>query len=181
MTLLDEIVEKTVDSYRVVFAVTSVVAVVLTIAQQNWIGLLVLGPLLAVVYFLGLHVVGWVLGELVDRSLIIKDIQHRRILEINKRLEDGTLEAGSEELEKMMKHAGLRPLSIITVHGPVFGKHADTDLHEWVDAKEGSEGEVLRYAYVGQAEFDQDGTVNTPSEENDYIVLNGYLYEHAKS
>ena len=177
MTKLDEVVSKVVETYRSVFLVTSIIAFVLTVFQQNWLGLLVLGPILAVSYFLGLHFVGWLLSKIIDPSVMVEELRARRIAEINRKLDAGELQAESPELEAEMVKAGLKPLNIIVARGPVFGKQFGADLLEWVDAKEGLNGQVNRYVYVGQAEFEPDGTVITPNDDSLFLVLDGVLYE----
>ena len=177
MTKLDEVVLKVVETYRSVFLVTSIVAFVLTVLQQNWIGLIVLGPLLAISYFVGLYLVGWLLSKMIDPSVMLEELRAKRIAEINRKLDAGELQAESPELEAEMVKAGLKPLNIIVQRGPVFGKQFGAELLEWVDAKEGLNGQVNRYVYVGQAQFEPDGTVITPNDESLFLVLDGVLYE----
>lgn len=177
MTKIDEVVSKVVETYRSVFLITAVVAIGLTIFQQNWIGLIALGPLLLITYFVGLHVVGWLLSKLIHPSWLAEELRNKRIAEINRKLDAGELQAESPELEAEMVKAGLKPLNIIVEKGPVFGRQFDVDLHEWIDAKEGLNGSINRYSYIGQAKFEPDGTVITPNDDSLFLVLDGVLYE----
>ncbi len=93
MTRLDVIVEKVVDSYRLTFLIASATAIVLTALQQNWIGLIVIVPILVLMYFAGLFLVGFVLSKLIHPTVLIEDIRNRRIAEINRRLDAGELVA----------------------------------------------------------------------------------------
>ena len=178
MTRLDALIERVVEGYRSVFMVTSVVAIVLTVAQQNWLGLIFLIPILIGSYFIGLWLTGQILAMFIDRDLLRDGIQINRIQILNEKLESGELTVDDPKLAKEMKRAGLRPLSLITEKGPIFGRQFDANLHEWIDAKEG-DADVGRYVYKGQAEFDTDGTVfiQDQSEKSLYLVLDGILYE----
>ena len=178
MTRLDTLVGRVVEGYRSVFMVTSVIAIVMTVAQQNWIGLIALIPMLIVGYFAGLWVTGQVLSIFISKDLLRDEFQTRRIQVLNEKLESGELTADDPRLAEEMVRAGLRPLSLITEKGPIFGRQYDADLHEWIDAKEGDAG-VGRYVYKGRAIFDTDGTVSIPDQDikNLYLVLDGVLYE----
>lgn len=178
MTRLDQLVENVVEGFRSIFKVAAVIAIVLTIFQGNWIGLIFLGPLLVCGYFGGLWLTGQLLSLLVPKELLREEFQAKRIQIINEKLESGELTVDDPALAVEMEKAGLRPLSVITEKGPIFGRQFDADLHEWIDAKEGKHGEG-RYVYKGKAEFEADGTVSIPdqSSKNLYLVLDGILYE----
>ena len=178
MTQLDVVVERTIDTYRKVFLVAGVIGVGSCLLEGELIAALIAAVLLSVSYYLGLFVVGFLLSKLIPRTYLIEELRTKRINDINRRLDDGTLEAGSEELETLMTKAGLGPLHVITAYGPVFGRQFDAELFEWLDAKKGREGDLLRYVFVGQAQFDSDGCVETPNDTGVFLVLDGFLYEH---
>ncbi len=178
MTRLDALVEQVVEGFRTVFKITACVAVALTIFEGNWIGLLMLGPLLIVTYFGGLWLLGQVLSFMVPKEFLREEFQAKRIQIINEKLESGELTVDDPNLAVEMEKAGLRPLSVITEKGPIFGRQFDANLHEWIDAKEGKYGEG-RYVYKGKAMFEADGTVSIPDQnmKSLYLVLDGILYE----
>lgn len=178
MTQLDSIVERTVETYRKVFLLASAIAIGLCLFQGEYLAAVGAAFLLFVSYYIGLFIVGHILARIVPKGFLIEELRTKRINEINRRLDEGTLEAGSEELETLMTKAGLEPLHVITGYGPVFGKQFDANLYEWLTAKKGREGEDLRYVYVGAAQFDSDGCVETPNDEGVFLVLDGFLYEH---
>lgn len=178
MTQLDLIVERTVETYRKCFLLASVIAIGICLFQGEYLAAVGAAFLLSISYHIGLFLVGHILARLVPKGFLIEELRTKRINEINARLDDGTLEAGSEELETLMTKAGLEPLHVISGYGPVFGKQFDAEMYEWLDAKKGREGDVLRYVYVGTAQFDSDGCVETPNDEGVFLVLDGFLYEH---
>jgi len=178
MTQLDSIVERTVQTYRKVFFLASAIAIGLCLLQGEYLAAVGAAFLLFVSYYIGLFIVGHILARIVPKGFLIEELRKRRINEINQRLDEGTLEAGSEELETLMTKAGLEPLHVITGYGPVFGKQFDALMYEWLDAKKGREGENLRYMFVGAAQFDSDGCVEIPNDEGVFLVLDGFLYEH---
>jgi len=146
------------------------------VVQGQFVAALVALVIFGATYHLGLIVLGHLLARWLPEEVLMQDLQSRRIAEINSRLQDGSLEAGSEELETMMKHAGLEPLSVVGARGPVFGKQFDAELYEWIEAKKGREGEVLRYTYIGEAQFDEDGCVQATDDSGEFIVLDGFMY-----
>lgn len=178
MTRLDQLVENVVEGFRSTFLVVSIIAIVFTIWHQNWMGLIFLGPILVITYFAGLWLTGQVLSLIVSKDLLREEFQTKRIQLINEKLESGELTVDDPKLAAEMERAGLRPLSVITGKGPIFGRQFDADLHEWIDAKEGKHG-VGRYTFVGQAQWEEDGTVSIPKshESSLYLVLDGVLYE----
>lgn len=178
MTRLETLVGNVVEGYRTVFATAAFVAFVHTILQGNWIGLLVSIPVLVVSYFFGLWLISQVLVFLVPKEYLLEEFRAKRIQVLNKKLEDGEIDVDDPHLADEMKKAGLRPLSVITEKGPVFGRQFDANLHEWIDAKEGDAG-VGRYTYKGKAFFEPDGTVSIPdmNTKNLFLVLDGILYE----
>jgi hypothetical protein len=179
MTQLDLIVERTVETYRKCFIFAAVLAIGSCIYDGMYWAALISAGILFVLYYLGLYVVGHTLAAIVPKAYLIEELRTKRIREINERLDAGTLEAGSEELETLMTKAGLEPLHVIAGYGPVFGKQFDALMYEWLDAKKGREGDLLRYVFVGQAQFDHDGCVETPNNEGVFLVLDGFLYEHS--
>lgn len=139
---------------------------------------LILIPILVGAYFCGLVIIAQVLQSSLSEDEVISVVQRYKIQSINERLADGTLEPGSNELEALMAEAGLEPLTVIVQLGPIFGHLGDVSLHDWIDAKKGSDGETLRYEYVGKAVFEVDGTVQVTDEKFSYIVIDGILYRH---
>jgi hypothetical protein len=178
MTQLDLIVERTVETYRKCFIFAAVLAIGSCIYDGLYWAALISAGVLSVLYYLGLFVVGHALAAILPKTYLIEELRTQRIKDINRRLDEGTLEAGSEELETLMTKAGLEPLHVITGYGPVFGKQFDALMYEWLDARKGREGDLLRYTFVGQAQFDSDGCVETPNETGIFLVLDGFLYEH---
>jgi hypothetical protein len=178
MTRLDLIVERTVETYRKVFLLASAIAIGSCLFQGEFVSALIAAILLFISYYIGLYLVGFILSKMIPKTVLIEELRTKRINEINARLDDGTLEAGSEELETLMTKAGLEPLHVISAYGPVFGKQFDAEMYEWLDAKKGREGDLLRYTFVGTAQFDSDGCVETPNDEGVFLVLDGFLYEH---
>lgn len=178
MTRLDQLVENVVEGFRSAFRIAAAFAIILTVLQGNWFGLILLGPILVVTYFGGLWMVGQILSLVVSKDLLREEFQTKRIAILNQKLESGELTVDDPNLVSEMVRAGLRPLSVITEKGPVFGRQFDADLHEWIDAKEGDAG-TGRYVYKGKAFFEADGTVSIPdqNEKNLYLVLDGILYE----
>ena len=178
MTRLDMLVEQVVEGYRTIFKIMSIIAVLLTVYQQNWWGLIALGPILIVCYFGGLWLTGQVLSMIVPKDLLREEFQAKRIQILNEKLERGEITVDDPQLAIEMQKAGLRPLSVITEKGPIFGRQYDANLHEWIDAKEGDAG-LGRYVYKGKAEFEGDGTVSITDQnmKNLYLVLDGILYE----
>lgn len=175
---LDERVSLAIDSWFTVVCITAFLAVGSCLFSGEWVAGLVVTPILIVVlYYFGIFAIGKYILYTTNPNEFIEEIQSERIKAINEGLENGSIEAGSPELERLMKEAGLRPLSVLESFGPVFGRHWDAELYEYIDAKQGSAGETKRYTYVAKAQFDHDGTVVTP-DENLYIVVDGHLYEH---
>lgn len=178
MTQLDLVVQRTVETYRKCFLLASVIAIGICLFQGEYLAAVGAAFLLFISYHLGLYLVGFLLSKMIPKSILIEELRTKRINEINARLDDGTLEAGSEELETMMTKAGLAPLHVISGYGPVFGKQFDAEMYEWLEAKKGREGDLLQYKFVGAAQFDSDGCVETPNDEGVFLVLDGFLYEH---
>lgn len=117
--------------------------------------------------------------HLANEMATLELLKGSRIQEINRRLDAGELEADTPELEAEMIAAGLKPLAVVVEHGPVLGKQFDVQFYDYVMAREGINGEVHRYDYIGPTHFDEDGTItNVPSNENLYISIDGNLYEH---
>jgi hypothetical protein len=178
MTQLDVVVGRTVDTYRRCFLFAAVISIGSCIYDELYWAALISAGILSVLYYLGLFVLGHTLAAVLPKTYLIEELRTQRIKEINKRLDEGSLEAGSEELETLMTKAGLEPLHVIVDRGPVFGRQFDAEMYEWLDAKKGREGDLLRYVFVGQAQFDHDGCVETPNNEGVFLVLDGFLYEH---
>lgn len=132
----------------------------------------------AVIYWIGLWLIVQYFTFTMKPGELIMELQGNKVREINERLADGTLEAGSEELEKLMKIAGLQPLTVMETFGPVIGRLGETEIYEWIEAKKGSGNETKRYTFVSTAEFDTDGTVVVKDQKRLYIVIDGCLYEH---
>ena len=178
MSRLNQLVENVVEGFRTTFYIMSVIAIGLTIFERNWIGLVFLGPILIACYFGGLWLVANVLAMVLPKHLLYEDLQIERIRILNEKIESGELTVDDPQLAIDMKQAGLRPLSVITEKGPIFGRQFDANLYEWIDAKEGDH-EVGRYVHVGKAEFEEDGTVfiNNQNSKSLYLVLDGILYE----
>lgn len=178
MTSLDILVSQVVDSYRSVFKIISIIAIAFFVYQQNWLGLILLGPLLISLYFSGLWLTGQILSLVVSKDLLLNEFQSNLIQTLNDKLKSGEMSIDDPEFAKEMERAGLRPLSVIVEKGPIFGRQHDANLHEWIDAKEGDAG-VGRYLYQGQASFDVDGTVFIQNQDtnNLFLVLDGFLYE----
>jgi hypothetical protein len=178
MTQLDLVVEHTVDTYRKVFLVVGVVGVGSCLIEEEYLSAMIAAVLISVSYYIGLYILGYVLAAILPKRYLIEELRTQRINDINRRLDEGTLEAGSEELETLMTKAGLEPLHVIVDRGPIFGRQFDAEMYEWLDAKKGREGTLLRYVFVGQARFDSDGCVETPNNTGVFLVLDGFLYEH---
>jgi hypothetical protein len=178
MTQLDVVVERTVETYRKVFLVAGVIGVGSCLIEGDIWAALIAAVLISIMYYIGLYILGFILAKVLPPRYLIEELRTQRINDINRRLDEGTLEAGSEELETLMTKAGLEPLHVISGYGPVFGRQFDAEMYEWLDAKKGREGDLLRYVYVGQAQFDSDGCVETPNDEGVFLVLDGFLYEH---
>lgn len=176
MTQLDQAVQSAVETYRKTFFLALVLTALMCVVQGQFVAALVVLMIFGATYHLGLLAVGYLLSRFLPKEVLMNDLQSRRIAEINERLQNGTLEAGSEELETMMKLAGLEPLSVVQARGPVFGKQFDAELYEWIEAKKGREGEVLRYTYVGEAHFDEDGCAQATDDSGEFIVLDGFMY-----
>lgn len=176
MSKLDEAVLKVIQRYRLYFALSVGFWAILLISSGSWFGLAILAMVSIPLYVLGMHVLASMIqSHLKNHPALLRAHQ---IQILNEKLGTGELQAGTPELDEQMQLAGLKPMSVITETGPVFGKLGDTSLHEWVEAKEGSAGTPMKYAYVGQARFDEDGTiVNELNGESQYLVLNGILYE----
>jgi hypothetical protein len=178
MTQLDVVVARTVETYQKCFILAAVIAIGSCIYDGMYWAAFLSAGILFVAYYLGLFIVGHVLSVVVPKTYLIEELRTKRINDINRRLDEGTLEAGSEELETLMTKAGLEPLHVITGYGPAFGRQFDAELYEYLEAKKGREGEVLKYVFVGQAQFDSDGCVETPNDTGVFLVLDGFLYEH---
>lgn len=180
MSKYETLVGQVAEGYQKTFILAAIVSFLITTYHSGFLVACLLLPILGVLYFVGLWLVGTLMSYFVDPAEIRQDIQSRRIATLNRRLEAGELEADSQELEDEMVKAGLEPLGVVVGKGPVFGKHFGEDLYEWIEARKGRQGTVNRYLYVGQAQFDNDGTVHVSDRKpnSDYIVLDGVLYEY---
>ena len=170
-----------VDRWRIIAALAASIGVTVCLFDGEFLSALILIPMNILMYYGGLYVIVKYLTLTTPYGEAVQAFQAKKVQEINARLADGMLEAGSPELEALMKEAGLNPLSVVESFGPVFGRMGDVELYEWIDAKQGSAGETKRYTYVKQAHFDADGTAIVPNENNLFIVVDGFLYEHIVS
>lgn len=178
MSQLDLAVTRAVESYRKVFAFLAVIGIGSSFVYGDLSWAVLVACSLAVLYYVGLIALGYGMSFVLPKSVLQQELRTKRINEINRRLDEGSLEAGSEELEEMMKNAGLEPLHVITGYGQIFGKQFDANLYEWVEAKKGRLGDIVRHDFVGPASFDADGCIETPNDEGVFLVLDGFLYEH---
>jgi hypothetical protein len=179
---LNKIVENAVTTYRQLFLALTILLLTILLLTQNFLGALVAGPLLLGGYHLGLRALGWSLSKLLDPTFVSKSIQAERLQEINDRLKAGTLEADTEEFESLMSDVGLEIPPTVVEYGPVFGKQFDHELHEFILARKGLKGEVHRFEYLGQAQY-ENGAILTPlgDGEAEYIIVDESLYERKLS
>lgn len=175
---LEAIVIKALNRFHIVFGLISLVLAYFVGSEYGFIGLASLAPVLFLSYHFGTFIIGFTLARVLDAEFIHSSLRDRKISAINDKLQSGEIQQGAE-LDAAMIDAGMRPMSTIVEYGAVIGVLGDTTLYEHIDATEGTGGELRRFVYAGQAEFDKhDGSVLTASSINHYIVLNGILYEH---
>lgn len=166
-----------VNGWRFLFTVVSSISFVILLLQGEFFQLAIAIPLAFMIYHLGFFaMLHWLLYS-TPPEVIIEEIKNQKIININERLSSGTLEPG-EELDDLLKDAGLRALTQVCTFGPVIGKYNDLEFFEWIGAKEGYDGEIKKYNYIGKCETDSAGNLKTPSAENFYILYDDILYEH---
>lgn len=171
------------EAWRIIACLATVVTSYFYFAEVGLgtaVGALVL---ILVLYRLGIWLIGlYLLRTMSDEESeeILHNLQLDMIKEINAGLNDGSIKPG-DQLNQLMKEAGLRAPSKITEFGPVFGKLDDTDLHEFIIAKEGDD-EPRTFKYIGKVQQKSDGSYIVPTDEkNFYIIFNDILYEHVPS
>jgi hypothetical protein len=173
---IDEIVKRAVYRMRAVFiglfAVGS--AAIIYFEASEWF--VVLGLVMFILYSVCMNYIAVHIVRSMNPDDLISALQAKKINDINSRLSSGDLKPG-KELDDLMRASGLRPMAVIVQKGPIIGRFADSDMHEWIEATEGHDGELSRYELIGKAEFAENGAVVTPSMYHLYVVLEGILYE----
>jgi hypothetical protein len=184
--LIEKRVSHLLDAWRII------AAIVIGIASYFYLGEVGLGTaamalvLLLAVYHLGVWLIGLYLLQTIsdeEAEEILHNIQMDMVDEIRAGINDGSLKPGPQ-LNQLMKEAGLGAPSVITGFGPVFGKLDDTDLYDFIIAKEG-DNEPRTFMYLGKVQQHADGSYIMPSNESDdtnfYVIFKGILYEHVPS
>lgn len=171
-------VSNAVDGYRLAYFAFAIFISIAFSSSVSMVGAVFLGALLYVGYLIGLSFLVQYLSATIPPEIIAADFYDARINEINKRLEDGSLTEDSEELEAMMKAAGLRPLTLLVAKGPQIGIQEDCPIYDWVETKEGLKGEVHRFTFVCKADLGEDNVIRyEPRPGKAYSIVEGMLYE----
>ena len=177
MSPLEERVASYVNGWRFVFSVICSFSFGWILLSWDFFSLVIAIPLAFLIYHSGFWAILHWLIFTSPPEMIMEEIQNQKITEINERLNSGDLEPGAE-LDQLLKEAGLKALTTVCEYGPVLGKLEGFDFFEWIAAKEGQDGEIKKFNFVGKCETDGGGNFKTPSSTNFYIVYDNILYEH---
>jgi hypothetical protein len=177
MTELDHKVLRVAETTRAIWAIVTVVTFLYLIFNQPLWYLIPFAIGAVTAYFGSLMVVGFLMGFLLEKSVIEEGLQADRIKEINQLSEDGTLPTG-EKLDNLIHNAGFTFGEVVAA-GEVFGRYMDVEMHEWLDLT-GKDGKPVRYVYENVAQRDAKGNPFLPTDEG-LALLKGILYRKAST
>lgn len=178
---LEKRIDRILGLWRALILVGLILSIGISLSIQDYLGAVLSVPMMSGTYFVGVYILGQYFKLSSPKAEIIATLHGMKIREINERLADGTLTAGTKELDELMIAAGLQPLMSIESFGPPVGKLGEVPLYDWLEMKRGADGEPQRYSFIGQAQYDADGVMRVPNENDLYLVLDGVLYEHKVS
>lgn len=180
MSEVDQIVSKTMDTYRRLYAIFSIGAIVYMLMNASFPMAFMTACGCWAGFYIGVFMIAHTLPYFIPRHLLLEEGRAAMIRDINAKLESGELNENSDELHDLMAKAGLQPLSRIVEYGPVIGRWQDTNLYEYVFAMVGKDGPKMKYMYIGAASYqdEENQVLDTPHEDRLYLVLDGSMYEH---